>query len=461
MSSASAVPPTDGGFSRKVLRVVAITLFIAAFTALLIESAYRFYLHALVAEEVAKRTSAFKPAERPSFGAAGVAPWQFDRDVGHRFYDGAWRTGIIVHGAFNSCTSAGEGNRLGNVGWLPDNYATADLRLMIVGSSFSMVPDVNGKLIEQVLSERLQKRLNRSVSVLNYSRDSTGLLAYMDMARFKYEESKPHAILALINAPALFYRRHWRVVVPEQDGFHRLYFSLDRVTDTAGFKPGRAVPQNFVVSDGVTEDWCRTMTSAHARGDEKTLREDPLVQALVARYNQLQKDMVVPKIAIDFWRLDVSFAWNLISAGNAFEGMVMFADQPVYTPLDLTRFSDDPDFGDTIAVLKGRGVPVIPVHLATLPEMRNDPEGRFEFATANVPPRQGASLAADLEAALGEPFVHLYRYYPPELKGDPLKLVQAENDWHPNSRGVHAMAEALERMLAEHPRTAPLLKRQD
>jgi len=458
-SAPSPRQPSKLTYARTVFGALASTIFIVALTALLVECAYRYYLSSMVAAEVANRTDSFKPAERPSFGAHGVAPWLFDKNVGHSFQPGPWRTAIINNGAFESCKSAGEGNRLGNVGWVADDYANADLRLMIVGSSFSMVPDEKGHLVERVLMERLRSRLNRSVSVLNYSRDSTGVLAYLDMARFKFEESKPHAIIALINTTALVYRRHWRVVLPEEDGFRRLYFSLDPVPRPTDFK--RAVPQTFVISDAITEEWCQKMAKARARGDESALRQEPLVKALVARYNTLQRDMVMPKVAINFWRSDVSFAWNLLTTGDPFDGMVMFPDQPVYTPLTLDHYSDDPAFNATVNCLKELGLPVIPVHIPTLVEMRRQPDGGFEFATYGLPPRQGASLVADLEKALGEPFVQLYRYYPSELKGDPLKLVVHDANDHPSKLGVHAMAEGLERMLLEHPRTAGLLRRND
>jgi hypothetical protein len=284
------------------------------------------------------------------------------------------------------------------------------------------------------------------------------VLSYLDMARFKFDESKPHAVIALINATALTYRRHWRVVVSEEGGFRRLYFLLD--PDAQPTDPKRAVMQPFVISDAITEEWCQRVTQARARGDESALRDEPLVKALVTRYNKLQHDAVVPKIAINFWRPDVSFAWNLVTAGDPFDGMAMFLEQ-IYTPLALARYTDDPDFNATVSRLKELKVPVIPVHIPTLPEMRGQPDGNFEFAAHGVSPRQGASLVADLEKALGEPFVHLYQYYPSELKGDPLKLVVDENNSHPSKLGVVAMAEALERALLQHPRTAGLLKRDD
>ena len=449
----SSSKPRQTFAMRKFFRALGTTVFIVVVTALLVECAYRYYLSTRVTAELADWGKKFKQTERPTVAGYGVAPWVFD-GAGHSFQQGPWRTALISDGVFERCESAGEGNKLGNFGWMPEDYATADLRLMIVGSSFSMVKDENGHLVDQVLMERLSKRLNRRVAVLNYSRDATGVLAYFNMARFKFEESKPHIIIALINTIALISRPHWRVVLSEGDGFRRLYFLLDPEAHPAD--PKRAVPQPFVISDAVTEEWCRKMTQMRARGDMNALREDPVVKSLIARHNKLQREALQPKVAINFWRPDVSFAWNQLTTGDPFNGMPMFAE-PIYNALKLDRYTDDPNFNAAVKRLKELGVPIILVHIPQFPDVARQSQG-WEFAANGVPPRQCASLVADLEAALGESFVHLYQYYPSELKKDPLKLVVSENNSHPSKLGVAAMAEALERMLLENPKTAGLLK---
>jgi hypothetical protein len=439
---------------RKFFGAVAKTVFVLALTAFLVECAYRYYLSSIIAEEVSNR---FKSVERPSFGAYGIAPWIFDKEQGFVFDQRPWRTAVIKDGAFDYCAAGGQGNRFGNVGRAPNNYADADLRLIIVGSSYSMVGDEKGRLVDEVLMDRLSKRLGRKVSVLNFSRDATGVLTYVDTARYEIEKSKPDAVIALINVTALIYQRHWRVVLPEEDGFRRMYFSLDPIPQPTD--PARAVSQPIVINDNITEEWCRNMTEGRSRGDEDAGHSDPLLKALIARHQKLQRDAVVPQILIDFWRRDVSFALNLLLTGDPFDGMTMFGDQPIYTPLTLDRYTDDSDFNEAVKHLKASGVPLIPVQIPTLSEMRKYPDGGYEFAAHGVPPRRGASLVASLEQALGEPFVHLYSYYPSELKTDPLKLVQGAADSHPNQVGVDAMAEALEQMLLQHPRTANILKR--
>jgi hypothetical protein len=455
MTSAPSQPrPSPSLYIRKILGVVAKTVFVIGLTALLVEGAYRYYLSSIVAEEVSSR---FKPPGEPSFGAYGIAPWIFDRQQGFVYETRPWWSAVFKDGAFDHCGPAGQGNQIGNYGGMPDDFADADIRLMVVGSSYSQVGDEKGRLVDQVLAERLSKRLDRKVRALNFSRDATGVLTYVDTARYKVDEFKPHVIIALINVVALTYRRHWRVVPAEDDGFRRLFFSLDPVPVPTD--PARAVPQPIVISDKITREWCAKMEEARTSLDEDRLRNDPLVKALIARHYKLERDAVMPRILIDFWRPDVSFALNLVLTGDPFDGMTMFADQPIYAPFTLDHYTDDPDFKVSVKHLKATGVPFIPVHIPTLSEMRKAPDGPFEFAGSGVPPRRGASLTADLEQVLNEPFVNLYRYYSSELKGDPIKLVHSVTNSHPSQMGVGSMAEALERMLLEHPRTAHLFKR--
>src|SRR5262245_13221352 len=116
---------------RKMVRSVAASIFVLGLTAVLAEGAYRYFLKTTVAADVAEWTSKFKPSERPTFKVSGRAPWIYDRAVGHSFPLGSWISGEIKDGAFEACRPGGQGNRLGNYGWMPDDYATADLRVMI------------------------------------------------------------------------------------------------------------------------------------------------------------------------------------------------------------------------------------------------------------------------------------------------------------------------------------------
>src|SRR5262245_34308498 len=135
---------------RKIISWLAGALFIAVLTAVFVEAMYRYYLSSVVSQEIART---FKPLENPSFYAYGVAPWVFDRKQGFVFDQRPWLVTKVSDGAFDSCVSAGQGNRYGNIDRAPDSYSQADLRLMIVGSSYSMVGNQKGQLVSEVLMD--------------------------------------------------------------------------------------------------------------------------------------------------------------------------------------------------------------------------------------------------------------------------------------------------------------------
>jgi hypothetical protein len=94
--------------------------------------------------------------------------------------------------------------RFGNFGPDDPNYEKADVKIMAVGSSFNLVGDEKGRLSLDLAAEQLSRRTGRRVSILNFSRDATGLLAHMDIARAKIDELKPHVLLVLANARSSF-----------------------------------------------------------------------------------------------------------------------------------------------------------------------------------------------------------------------------------------------------------------
>jgi hypothetical protein len=433
---------------RKTIAAALGVAFIAAFTAALVEGMYRYYLSSVVAGDIAR---SFTPDERPTFNAFGRAPWLFDRDQGFSFERQPWGKVAIKNGLVTVCDFASRGDKFGNylvsTTYDPDGYAKADLRLVIVGSSYSMVGDERSRLVNEVLMERLSQHLGRKVHILNFSRDGTGVLSYFDTAQLVIEESKPDAVLMLINVVALGFPRHWRLLLPDRNGFSRLYLSLDPVERPTD--PRRTIPTPHVVSDKITKEWCERELGAGEAG-----RNDPVLRALIDRQQQLEHEVITPRVALKFWRPDVSFIWNQLRYGSPFEGMTVLEAQPVYSPHTLQRFSDDPRFREAVDNLKRTGVPVIMVHIPTLREMRNA-DGDWDFADG-VPPMQAKSLLTDLERTMGEPVVQLYRFYP-EGKRDPKSLVISEQDSHPSKLGVAVMAEALEYMLQQDPRTSRLL----
>ena len=438
------------------LRVIGGVLTYAAITAMTLlgcEIAYRTFLSHKLARDVANQ---IKPMG-DKFGALGVAPWIFKKDFGFEFNRTPWLAASIADNRFAGCGEAPPANRFGNYGRDDPNYERADVKILLVGASFTLVGDRGGHLVNELVADELSRRTGKRVSVLNFSRDATGILMHMDMVRAKLDELKPNLVLVAANVTQLIYQRHWRVVTQGANGFRRFYFMLDPVEKIVD--PDRAVLQPTVINDHITREWCDRNNNALLLRDYAALGRDRLMPQLVSEREQLYKEQRLPRPTVDFWRRDRSFMYSRIVHGNAFHDLDLFAGQPVYTHTSLVRFSDDQGTAEAAARAKARSVPIIPIHIPTLPEMRASESGsEFGYVAHGVPQDQGASLVADFAQLVGEPWVHIYKYYSPALKADPLKLVQSEADNHPNARGVHAMADALVAMLLEHPASAPLLR---
>jgi hypothetical protein len=438
---------------RSAARAAPTILVIAAGIVLCCEALYRVFLYYNLHAQIEQK---YKLAPLERFNAYGAEPWIFDRAFGFNFNQKPWLVANIKNDAFDGCGVAGRGNRFGNYGAPDDQYEKADLKVIIVGSSYTMVPDRQGALVNEVLDRQLSDHLKRRVDVLNFSRDATGVLSYADAAREVVKTLRPDVVLMLINTPGLIYRRLWRSVMPDESGNLRFYQMLS--ADAKPTDEKLAFPQVQVINHNITEQWCSTMDAAAANGDNSALHTDPLVQALVAENLRQRRQSTIPKIAVNFWRLDVSFVRNLLAKGNPFDKMTTLFETPSYSPYDREHYSDDPEFVAAIAELRQSGIPVIPVHIPAYKEMAAYPDGGFEFGVHGVPPAQGKSLVDDLQQQLGQSMVELYRFYPAALKEHPVKLVFSEDNSHPSPFGVQAMADALATMLRTDPRTAPMFQ---
>jgi hypothetical protein len=64
------------------------------------EAGYRIYLRYKLEKDVAAKQ---KPLDDATFGANGVAPWVFNRDLGFEFNQIPWRSVVISNRAFAGC----------------------------------------------------------------------------------------------------------------------------------------------------------------------------------------------------------------------------------------------------------------------------------------------------------------------------------------------------------------------
>jgi hypothetical protein len=311
--------------------------------------------------------------------------------------------------------------------------------------------------VSDILARQLSQKLNRHVSILNFSRDSTGVLAYIDIAAAKIPQLKPDVVLMLVNVTGLIYERQWRKVLPDGAGGRQLYILM--TPDANPNDEGLAFPQSQLINDAVTEEWCSRMKVAKVNSNDDILKNDPIIKKILSQQNRRLREVSLPIIETSiFLRIDLSFILNLLEFNDPFHKLDKFKVKSTFPPFSGNKYSKDPRFIEQILQIKASGIPLLPIHLPTLPEMRYANPDKFAYAEHGVSAEQGDSLSVDLQDTLGQKWVHLFRLYPPKIKSNPDVLVKASNDSHPSPLGMSAMADALENVLTTHPSTANLFK---
>lgn len=412
----------------------------------LTEIGYRWYLFA----ELQRAATPFPtPESVRRFGFYKYpSPWRFDNAMGFAYTEGPWLAGRITSGQFDHCGSVQGGNRFGNYGAAIGDYESAELKIMLIGSSFTLFAlDGPESSTSNQLQARLGVRLGKSVHVLNYSRDATGILASFDIAAARVDDMRPDLILFAFNSTAFGYQRNWRVVVPAAHGFWRMYFTIDP-DETP--RPGRSRVHPNVISEGVSEGWCRRLTALRRRerGDP-VLAADPLVKSMVEEYGRLLTELGTKQIGVDFMSVSRSFIWNALWHGDPFHRTPTFVEDKMALPQHLDSFADDTDYMAAVAKLRVSGVPFLLVHLPSLADLRQG-QGMV-FGISGTPEARERALARSLEETTGQKIIHLIDYYSPEALARPLRLVAGEHDSHPGALGNAEMAAALEHLLLSHP----------
>ncbi len=406
------------------------------------EGAYRVYLWRALVADFAERS---KDVPDPTFGFyAYPPPWRFDRELGFSFTDGPTRGGSIAKGSFAGCdATAVRGNKYGNASEARGDYEHAELKIAWFGSSFTMGdPGWRGDTATNQLQEMLSRQLGKRVVIMNYSRDATGILTMLDMARARIPIDRPDLILFTFNSTAPAYQRQWRVVEEARPGFYRMYQSLD---PSATVDKRRALLVGIPIAAGVTPQWCDTMQAAYAARDAEKLRSDPLVLDLIAEYNAMRREREVPPPAIDFATLRASFIYNRIARQDAFFGMKLFESNTIYGQLEISSLSDDPQFAAAMAYVRDSHIPFQLVHVPTRYELQSGRQ--YEFGAVGVPDKLGATIMQSFERAAGRETLDLAPYYAPAVRAKPLDFVISEKDAHPNEAGIREMAEAFDRLL--------------
>jgi hypothetical protein len=406
--------------------------------AVVVEGGYRLYLGRALT--VATDADAPPAAETAFTFYSRPEPWRFARNGGFEYNEGRWLNGIIEKGEFKVCGFFGEGNRYGGFGKLEQDWDGAELRVLLLGSSYTLSTDVG-----EQLRQGLESALRRRVALLNLSRDATGILTMFDIAAEKIEELRPDLVLFTFNTSAFGYGRHWREVRPVSDDAGALVL----LKDPEPLAPRtRSLPQPAIVSALASPQWCEEMTRAREVGDTARLRDDATVRALIDAYEVYRSSLARPPVVIDFLRTDVSFAWNTLVYQQPFHGMTLREEVAIFTPLEILDYAQDETFMAALERVKASDVPFTLLLIPALPEMEDGAD--YAFGRFGVREDVERALSASLESLTGQAVDHLWKRYTAAEQREPRALVLGEKDWHPNAAGGQALANALKQVVLEH-----------
>lgn len=435
-----------------------------------VEAGYRLYLkHDLEALVERQRTQAERGLDDATVDArfsvyAPPAPWQYNEHYGYDYQQGQWRFVLLQGPNALACGQVTGGNEFGNVGVEQHDYWESEIRILFFGSSYTQVTDRDGRTAADLLESGLEERFGLSFSVLNFSRDATGLLTSFDMARLLIPQLSPDLVIFAFNGSALGYRRHWRTMVPVTDNIERLVFMLEPLGADGGLPPPeRYVPMPQMVSQLVTTELCAHLPllpdhPTQAEMEQLTAQRLPpeeqvVVERLFSARRQILAEPQTPVIAVDFGRLDRSFVFHRIVNGDPYYAISILNPNTIYSSLDIQDYAADPAMMEAVEAVLESGIPFVLLHIPTLAEMRNSDAGEILHGTHGIDQATSEGLVASMERITGQQMHHLYQWYDDDEKRDPLNLVNSEQDSHPSPRGTLVLYRAILRAISVLPET--------
>lgn len=344
-----------------VLISVLVTLAVA-------EVAYRGWLH-----------FRYTPAVGQSFYVYDKVNVQLDRDFGFAYIPKS--EGVYIYVADGVPVSLVDmpANSLGNMGREPAGYDEAALKILIFGDSFTSIGH-DGQTWTDILQDQLTRKLSRPVSVVNFGRDGYGILQMFDLAAVQVARFKPDYVIFAFISDDLTRARSWWLSDPGQTRLFR--FESPPVRTDLAYAEEHGVDAALI--DGrATKSWFAAM---RARPDPS----DPVLAALLARRQQLDKTKATPRQELRSWTSSV--VYNRIIHGHPY-GVARDGPARPRFRMGLEDFAEDARFMQGLATLNALGVPFDLVHLPVHGELE---AGKFRLSG------QEAALLESLSRVTGK-----------------------------------------------------------
>lgn len=429
--------------TRKPLFDAVILAFSLLFSLAVCEAGYRVWL-ATRLDAMNPFTRVSKPSKVPATFSFQAPPglWVFNREYGWDYRPEGYLAGGVRDGRLENCGWNRTFNSRGNIASEESDLIHADIKGLLIGSSYTM-GNIEGRMFNELLGDELAKRTGKKVVIENFGRDSFGVIQMMDMAPTVAERYKPDFIVIAFNSATIAMPRHWRHVRHEKNGFY-IFYQINEPTNR-DLNSRNALPHRYVISDKVTPEWCARMTAAATAGDAHALAEDPAIKAMIEWNEEETARREAPKLDINLWRLDRSFLYRRIVSGNAFHGLDIYAKANVLNPLAINDYGDDPGFRSSLARLKASRIPFILVHIPSYPEIKTGREWDAAGAVGGPETREMA-LVKSLERHAEQPIESLLPRIRAPRKDAAVLAEKADNpdpNWHPSRKGIEAFVPAI------------------
>ncbi|MCF8118511.1 MAG: SGNH/GDSL hydrolase family protein [Desulfarculaceae bacterium] len=362
----------------------------------------------------------------PYFGVYNQSHWAYSKEFGFTYPPGKELVQVhIQDGKVSSFARVDTINRRGNIGPIKGDYKTADFKICLFGDSFPAFI-VRNQTFPVKLQDVLSQRLNKSVHVVNFGRDGTGILQMFDLAAAKVPEWKPDLVIFTFITNDLCRKRIWRkqVVI---DGEDRVLVT-DRPTEN--ITPDIA-QDAYIIDTRITYEW--------AKNAKKTGVRDELVKSLEKKYLRMADKY-------GYWfpdpfTLKRSFLLNRLIYGDPYHSDKKRAFK--MTSLSIPSYGDDPQFMKKVRILKQAKVPIALVHLPIYPEVKEGKEYVFGLGGSD---KIEASLLKSLEDIMGIEVIQLTKYFNMPLKNAE-KMNASPTNYHPSLWGMNLYAQAITKAL--------------
>lgn len=408
---------SDNSSSSKILLACGAALLFASSIAiglLLSEAGYRVFLFSQHPERFIQGQ---KTNAGPPVWFFEKSPWLFSEPFGYEYAKETVYGGSANGGKVQSCWNFPL-NAQGNVGRIEGDYASADLKILVFGDSFTAQPH-DELTWPHYLQRRLNERGRPTANVVNFARDGYGILQMFDLAAVKVSEFKPDLVIFAFITDDLTRARTWRAPAMIE-GRERIL-----TTDEPNPNPDpHRASDTAVRNSKATPEWCRDMVASQRTGDPILAEMESVVLDAKAQSQSLAS----------LYASRQSFLYNLLARDNPFYSVYAGA-KPTQNPRHtMADFAMDARFMAAVAKIKETGIPIVLIHLATVDEMK---QGKEFVGGANE-----TSLFQNLATTVGVPIMETLVYAPPVPADELGRIANSASDTHPSSRGLMFYAAA-------------------